>query len=164
DVFDPKSGEWKTLPNAPRYRDHFQAAVIDGKLYAVGGRRTSQATGQSFELTIPEVGVYNFATGQWNPLPPSSDLPTERAGCSKVTAGGKLIVLGGESGSQQKAHAEVELYDPVTGEWTSLPPMNTGRHGTQAIVYEGRIYIAAGSKTRGATEINSQELLQLPEW
>ncbi|NBB74601.1 MAG: galactose oxidase, partial [Bacteroidetes bacterium] len=80
-----------------------------------------------------------------------------------VSVGGHLLVLGGESGSQEPAHAEVEAFHPETGTWQSLAPMHTGRHGTQAIVHEGHLYIAAGSRTRGATEINSQERFTLPE-
>lgn len=163
DAFNPETGEWKQLPDAPRRRDHFQAGVIGDKLYAVGGRRTSQATENTFELTIPEVDRYDFSTGTWEALPPSSDLPTERAGSTTVTAGGRLIVLGGESGSQEAAHAEVEMFNPETGEWSTLAPMNQGRHGTQAVVHDGKIYIVAGSKTRGATEINSHEVFTLPE-
>lgn len=163
DAFDPQTGEWQKLPDAPRQRDHFQAAIVDGKLYAVAGRRTSYATKQSFELTIPEVDVYDFSTGKWSILPPSGNLPTERAGTTAITVGDKLIVIGGESGSQEAAHSEAEIYNPDTGKWEALAPLNVGRHGTQAIVYEGRVYIAAGSRTRGATEINSQEVFNIPD-
>lgn len=158
DEFDPATGEWTRLPDAPRPRDHFHAAVHDGKLYAVGGRRSSAATGQGFELTIPEVDVYDFATGTWVTLPPESNLPTERAGSTTVVLNGEIVVIGGESASQRPAHAEVEALDPTTGRWRALAPMNVGRHGTQAVLHGGKIYVAAGSKTRGADEINSQEV------
>ena len=158
DEFDPATGEWTRLPDAPRPRDHFHAAVHDGKLYAVGGRRSSAATGQGFELTIPEVDVYDFATGTWTTLPPESNLPTERAGSTTVVLNGEIVVLGGESASQRPAHAEVEALDPTTGRWRALAPMSVGRHGTQAVLHEGKVYIAAGSQTRGADEINSQEV------
>lgn len=163
DSFDPKTGEWEKLADAPRYRDHFQAAIIDGKLYAAGGRRSSQATGQTFQLTIPEIDVYDFSTGKWSPLHPGGDLPTERAGTTAISVGNNLIVIGGESGAQQLAHAEVEAYNTQSGEWQSLPKLNTGRHGTQAVIYDGKIFIAAGSKVRGAEEINSVEMLNIPE-
>ena len=64
DAFDPATGAWTQLPDAPRTRDHFQVAIVDDKLYAIGGRRSSAATGQTFELTVPEVDVYDFATGE----------------------------------------------------------------------------------------------------
>lgn len=161
DSFDPETETWERLPDIPRHRDHFQVAIVNDKLYAAGGRRTSQATGQVFELTIPEVDVFDFTVGTWEILPPSGDLPTERAGTTALSTQNRLIVIGGESSSQQPAHSEVEALDPSTGHWESLPPLNTGRHGVQAVLHNGRIYIAAGSQSRGADEINSQEVLDL---
>jgi hypothetical protein len=160
DAFDPRTGQWRRLPDAPRPRDHFQVGIIDGKLYAAGGRRSSAATGQVFQLTVPEVDVYDFASGRWSTLPPSANIPTMRAGSTTAVLDGKLIVIGGESG-QANAHAEVEAYDPQTGVWTSLAPLNEGRHATQAVLFEDRLYVAAGSRTRGATEINSHEVFTL---
>lgn len=161
DSYDPATNEWERLPDIPRHRDHFHAVVINDVLYLAGGRRTSFATGQVFDLTIPEVDVYDFQTGKWDNLPPSADLPTPRAGTSAVAFGDHLIVIGGESGTQSDAHSEVESFNTVTEEWVSLPPLITGRHATQAILYDNRIYTAAGSSVRGALEINSQEMLEL---
>jgi hypothetical protein len=36
DEFDPSTGQWKQLADAPHSRDHFHAAVIGDKLYAAG--------------------------------------------------------------------------------------------------------------------------------
>lgn len=158
DEFDPRTGTFRHLADAPRARDHFHAAVIGDKLYAVGGRRSSVATRQPFELTIAEVDVYDFQSGQWSTLPASANLPTPRAGCTAVVVDGRLLVIGGESGSQQAAHAEVEAYDPATLRWTTWAPLTVGRHAMQAIAHEDRVYVAAGSRTRGATEIDTQEV------
>ncbi len=163
DSFDPETSEWKKLADAPRNRDHFQLVVINDKLYAAGGRRSSQATGQTFELTIPEVDVYDIANNEWQPLPPSGDLPTERAGTSSLSLGEYLVVLGGESSSQTDAHAEVEALNTSSGKWHSLPSLSQGRHGTQAVKIDGKIHIAAGSKVRGAKEINSHEVYLIPD-
>jgi N-acetylneuraminic acid mutarotase len=158
DEYDPETGEWTRLPDAPRARDHFHAAILDGKLYAIGGRRTSAGTGQTFDLTVPEVDVYDFATRSWTTLPPESNLPTPRAGTTAVALNGEIVVIGGESGERQSAHADVEALDPASGRWRSLAPLDEGRHATQAVLHEGKVYVAAGSRTRGATEINSQEV------
>jgi N-acetylneuraminic acid mutarotase len=162
DAFDPRTNQWRALADAPRPRDHFHAVVADGRLYAVGGRRSSAATNEPFQLTVPEVDVYDIATNRWTTLPSASNLPTERAGTAAVVYDGRVVVLGGESGSQVPAHDEVEALDPRTGTWTSLPRMNQGRHGTQAVLHDGRIWIAAGSRVRGAAEINSQEVFPAP--
>jgi N-acetylneuraminic acid mutarotase len=163
DAFDPRTGEWERLPDIPRHRDHFQAAVIDDILYLAGGRRSSYATDQVFDLTIREVDVFDFQAGVWDNLPPSSDLPTERAGTATLATASHLIVLGGESMQLEEAHREVEAYNPRTETWTALPTMITGRHGVQAILHDDRIYIAAGSRLRGAGAVNSQEMLVLSE-
>lgn len=158
DAFNPKTGQWRRLPDAPRARDHFHAAIIDSKIYAAGGRRSSAATGQTFELTVPEVDVFNLATNTWSTLPATGNIPTPRAGAAVEVVRGKLVVLGGESGGQQLAHGEVEALDPATGTWAKLAPLSMGRHATQAILHDGRIYLASGSRTRGATEVDTQEI------
>lgn len=38
DEYDPATGTWTSLQDAPHARDHFHAAVIGNKLYAVAGR------------------------------------------------------------------------------------------------------------------------------
>ncbi|HLR32030.1 MAG TPA: kelch repeat-containing protein, partial [Fodinibius sp.] len=72
-------------------------------------------------------------------------------------------VLGGESDAQTEAHAEVEAFDTQAGEWHSMPSLNQGRHGTQAVILDGQIHIATGSKVRGADEIYSHEVFAIPD-
>jgi len=154
DEFDPATGKWTELPDAPHARDHFQAAVVGDKLYTAGGRDSGGA-GNFFAQTITEVDVYDFLTGKWSTL--LAKLPTGRAAPSVAVLGNEIIVMGGES-AQPDAHCDTEAFDVTTNTWRKLAPMVQGRHGTQAIVWKGRIYIAAGSKTRGEAEIDSQEV------
>lgn len=147
DAFDPATGRWEELPDAPHARDHFHAAVLDGKLYAAGGRRTSHDTGDTLSLTITAVDVYDFEAARWSTL--DAPLPTPRAGAGAVALGGRLLVMGGESARQVPAHAEVEAYDPRSGRWSALPPLPRGRHGTQATVLDEAVHVAAGSGDRG---------------
>ncbi|MEX0646717.1 MAG: kelch repeat-containing protein [Balneolaceae bacterium] len=163
DEFDPATNSWKELPDAPRARDHFQAAVADDKLVAAGGRRSGYQ-GQGFEATVAETDIYDFRTGTWSTLPsPDGDIPTERAGTAAIAAGGEVIIIGGESGSQNAGHNEAEALNPSTGVWRSLPSLQQGRHGTQAILSEGRLFIEAGSGNRGGgPELSSPEMLELP--
>jgi N-acetylneuraminic acid mutarotase len=161
DELDPATGTWQTLPDANFARDHFHAAVVGNKLYAAGGRRTSGATGQVFSLTVSEVDVFDFGTRQWLPYPNGmAPIPTQRGGTTVVVLGGEVVVIGGESANNagDLAHNQAEALNPATGTWRSLAPLNTGRHGTQALVYGEKIYIAAGSGKRGGTpELNSLE-------
>jgi len=161
DEFDPATGKWIILHDAPHGRDHFNAAVIGHELYLAGGRRTSAKTQQVIQLTVPEVDVYNFKTGAWRTLAADQNIPTMRAGCTTVAYKKMLLVIGGESAAQMESHHEVEAYDTKTGTWTKFPLLVTGRHDTGAICYKNKIYIAAGSANRGGgPDQNSIEVLE----
>ncbi|MDQ8180634.1 kelch repeat-containing protein [Pelagicoccus sp. SDUM812005] len=147
DSFDPETGEWEQLPDAPHARDHFQSAVLDGKLYLAGGRQTSRETDEVFSRTVAAVDVYDFATQTWTTL--GKDLPTPRAGNTTFSFGHKVIVIGGETGHSDTAHAEVEAYDVDAKDWTALPSLNRGRHGTGVAIIDCTIYTASGSGNRG---------------
>lgn len=153
DEYDPATNTWKVLPDAPRARDHFQAVIINDKLYVAGGRRSSASTGQVFDLTIPEVDVYDFANGSWSTLPAGSNLPIPRAGASNVVLDNEIIVVGGESGIQTEAHKETHALDVITNKWRRLADLETGRHGTGAIVSNKDIFIASGPGNRGGTPL-----------
>ncbi|PPU50004.1 ring canal kelch [Xanthomonas dyei] len=147
DAFDTKTQQWTQLADAPHARDHFHAAVIDGKLYAAGGRRSAHESGNTLAQTIPEVDIYDIQRGTWSVAPAA--LPTQRAGTAAIVRNGQLLIIGGESMRQVKAHGEVEAYDPARSTWTALAALPQGRHGTQAAAVGDDLYIVAGSGNRG---------------
>ncbi|NDK55802.1 malectin domain-containing carbohydrate-binding protein [Pontibacter fetidus] len=158
DEYDPATNTWKTMPDAPRARDHFHAAIVHNKLYLAGGRRSSYGTGETFSLTVPEVDVFDFATGTWQTLPAASNIPTPRAGTTTAVLGEEVIVIGGESVAQTQAHQEVEALNINNHTWRRLANLQQGRHGMQAIVNNNGIYVAAGSGQQGGEpELNTQE-------
>lgn len=165
DEYDPNTGKWRKLADAPRARDHFQAAVVDDKIYAVAGRRSSQATQQVFHLTVKEVDVYDPKKNTWSTLPsPVMDLPTPRAGNSVFTYENLLLVVGGETERRSPAHNEVEVLDPENGRWMIWPPLARGRHGTGVGLHEDYIYTCSGSGNRGGgPELLSTERFNIVE-
>lgn len=162
DAFNPATGDWKQLPDAPHARDHFHAAILDAKIYAVGGRLSGHEKGSPLGLQVEPMDVYDLTTGQWSTSP--SPLPTPRSGVTVVPFDGKVVVIGGESSSQLSAHARVEAYDPRTASWTRLQDVPVGRHGTQAVVIDNSIHVVAGSRNRGGgPELNDHWVLGIPE-
>ncbi|MDZ7848245.1 MAG: hypothetical protein U5L96_16645 [Owenweeksia sp.] len=153
DVFDPATNSWTTLPDAPHSRDHFHAAIVNDKLYALAGRRSGSLG--TFNDTEADVDVYDFNTGSWSTLP--NTLPTERAGNTVAVLGDEILVIGGEKYNGD-AEATTEALDVNTNNWRALADMNDGRHGTQAIVNNGGVYIASGSPVRGSGQLLSQEV------
>ena len=154
DEYDPQTGSWTPLADAPSARDHFHATVANGKLYVAGGR-LSGGPGGTFAPLIATVDVYDFATGAWSTLPSSGDLPTPRAGASTVTFQDNVVVIGGEGDGQ--AYATVEQLDPSTNLWSEISSLNHARHGTQAIVSGNGIFTAAGSPNQGGGRQRNME-------
>ncbi len=155
DEYDPSSGQWTELPDAPRARDHFHAAIVGHRLILAGGRNT--ALPNPFVNTIPEIDVYDFTSGLWTTL--EAGLPTERAGASVGVVGNELLVIGGESVWSSESRAETEVLDTLTGTWRSAADLVEGRHGTQAIVAQDRVWVAAGSGGRGGSpELSTLEV------
>lgn len=156
DVYDFKTKKWTELPDMPRYRDHFNAVIVHDKLYLAAGRISSGKTDEYFELTENKIDVFDFKSGAWTTL--ETTLPTERAGNAAIGVQDELIIAGGESSAQVKAHNEVEALNVLTGQWKSYPALNNGRHGTQLIKYKGSLYIASGCGNRGGNpELTSLE-------
>lgn len=160
DEFDPATGKWTTLADAPRPRDHVQVAVLDNKLYLAGGRLSTARINQVLNTVIKEVDVYDFKTGKWSTMDASNNLPTLRAGNTTVVYDNKILIIGGESDAHVEAHKEVEAFNPQTQKWEKLPMLHQGRHGTQAVSLNKKVFIAAGSANRGGgPELNDMEIL-----
>lgn len=151
DSYDPNSNQWKILPDAPRPRDHFHLALVHKKLYAIGGRTTSRNTNQTFELTVNEIDQYDLITEKWITLPKQCNIPTPRAGCMAAVINNEILIMGGESSFQEIAHSETEAFNTEKNTWHLLSHMKQGRHGTQAIVFQDKIYIAGGCGKRGGS-------------
>jgi hypothetical protein len=165
DELDLSTGIWRELPDAPRARDHFQAAIVGDKLYAVGGRRSWAARKETFNHVEARVDVYDFKAGIWVTLPsPAGDLPVPRAGTMSIAVGRHLIVAGGESLAQSTAHADNHALDTVTGTWVAWPPFARGRHGSGVIRLGKGLCVASGSGNRGGSpELDSVEMLDLTD-
>lgn len=159
DCYDPETGTWETLTKAPNLRDHFSAIVVDDKLYCIGGRNSSIHNPGNFEAffyaTNPFVDVYDFKTAAWQTLKNQLPFPTAAGGI--ISLNNCILYMGGE-GSQLQAYNLTQCLDIKSGEWKQLSPINTGRHGSNAILYKNNIYFAAGSGNRGGGNMNSIEV------
>jgi N-acetylneuraminic acid mutarotase len=145
DRYNPKTRKWTRLPDMPRPRDHFQAAILNGKFYAVGGRDTT------IDAITRKVDVYDLSNldgSTWRSR--NTALPTARAGFATAVLGRRILVIGGEDSGG--AYDTVEAYYPATNSWRSLESMPTARHGIQAVVCDGGVYIAAGGTVQGGTD------------
>jgi hypothetical protein len=163
DEYNPATGEWKTLEDAPNARDHFQAVVSDDKLYAFAGRNSSRLTGEDMSRTIRHGNVYNFKTHAWEAVTNKLAIPTKRAGDFAFAWKGQVIIGGGESANAELAQNEVEVFDTKSQTWSKWPNLNTGRHGSGFALIGDYLYTASGcGKPGGQPELTSIERLKLP--
>ena len=163
DEYDPKTGEWRVLPNAEFARDHVQAAVLKDKLYVFGGRTSRQRTDEVMSLLTEYGEVFDFQSGQWQAVTKKLSLPNTRAGNMLAVWGDEIIVGGGETHRQVPAHAEIDVYNTATGLWSRWPDNIEGRHGTGFVIVGDYLYTASGSGNRGGgPELTSIERLKLP--
>ena len=153
DEYDPTTNTWRILSDAPNDRDHVQAIVFDDKLYLVAGKQTN--LGGNLNATVANVDVFDFDTETWSTLP--NPIPTPRGGSSLALLGNEILAIGGENvfGDGLNKTEALNLDDNT---WRFLPNLNQGRHGTQAIVNNGVVYIATGSPIIGGGNSNSQEV------
>ena len=142
DVYDPDANGWTSLPDMPRARDHFHAAVVGDTMYAIGGRAGDPQSPFVFN------DAYSFTTGTWTTG--LARLPTARGGYASAVVQGHVVVIGGEGGGE--VFSTVEAYDPASDTWRTLADMPTARHGIQAVVWRGKIFVAGGGAVAGGGE------------
>lgn len=159
DEYDPITGTWRVLPDAPNARDHFSAVMIGNELVAASGRQT--ALPNPAANPVQAVDIYDFQSGQWRSGAP---IPTVRGGAVSMAYGVDVIVAGGEINTSGSALSVVEAYDIVTDAWRTLPALMTGRHGSGGGVSGRRMFMLSGaSSIGGATETQDAETLLLPD-
>jgi N-acetylneuraminic acid mutarotase len=138
DVYDPATSTWSAAAPLATRRNAAAAAVVDGKLYVIGGR--APGIRASDQTSLASVEVYDPATNTWRAGP---DLPQARSGAAAVALGGKVYVLGGES-TPGGVRNTVSRLDPATGSWTELAGMPFSAHGLAAVVVDEAIVVMGG--------------------
>lgn len=158
DSYDLETNKWETLTDAPHIRDHFYSVIANDKLYNIGGRITSvhypDKFNAFFESTISYNDYYDFKEGKWYTLQQPLPIPTAAGGIVKMD--NHIVYIGGESG-KAKAHSETQCLDLTTNQWKQLQELQTPRHGSGVILYNGEVFFAAGSPNRGGGNLNTIE-------
>ena len=162
EVFDPTTKSWQARADAPTARNSSASAVIDEKIYVVGGRNVvKNADGTAQQVNVPNLEVYDPKIDRWETRKP---MPQAQGGLAATSLNGKLYVFGGEQWvPEQKVFAESWVYDPTTDVWEALPPLPTPRHGLGASTVGNRIFVfGGGTKTGGDAATTIHEVLVLP--
>jgi hypothetical protein len=117
---------WKTMAPMPTARIDPGLAVLNGKIYAIGGYNGFST------LNINE--MYDPATNTWVTKKPS---PTTQAVVTAVL-NNKIYYMGGSIDGVN------QVYDQATDSWEIKHPMPTPRSALSASVVNGKIYLIGG--------------------
>jgi N-acetylneuraminic acid mutarotase len=145
-VYDPKTNTWEQRTPMPTARNHHFSAVVNGKLYMIGGRLGSGGAGAASATDVNE--EYDPATNVWTIKTP---MPTPRSGGGDAVYNGRIIAAGGELTTRQfsATYRAVEAYNPANDTWLILPSMPQAKHGGGVAVVGNRLYLASGALTVG---------------
>lgn len=136
-VTDAKAAEnsWQTLASMPTERHGFGVAVVNGKIYAIGGYNYGSGI-----LGINE--EYDPATNTWAT---KKSMPTPRSRFGIAVYQNKIYIIGGEINTTgDRSTAANEVYDPMTDTWEIKASMPTPRYSLDANVVSGKIYLIGG--------------------
>ena len=132
--YDPVRNVWESWPPLPVTVHHATAAVVDNRLFVVGGYSGGRVQWTPLETVYEFVGE----RGVWEARAP---MPTPRGGLAVAVLGGRLHALGGSAARVTNAH---EVYDPATNRWTTANAMPTARDHLAAVGFQGRVWALGG--------------------
>jgi len=139
---------WTTLEPMPTARAGIGVAVVDGKIYAIGGSYDS----------LGETEEYDPATNTWTK---KTSMPTPRMWVGIAVVENKIYAIGGDSGSWTSDITPTnvnEVYDPATDTWETLTPMPTKRMAVSANVVDRKIYVIGGGQRAPNTNFDVNEV------
>jgi hypothetical protein len=141
ELYDPATGRWTPTGSLNTPRAAFTATLLaTGEVLVAGGVDESDATLLSAELYDPATETWSF----------TGDLI---AGHLLHTAtplqDGRVLVAGGWADDWfQMAASSVDLYDPITGTWSSGARLNLGRAWhTATTLPGGEVLVVGGGRT-----------------
>ena len=137
------ANEWRVISELPTQRKGFSTAVVDGKIYLIGGTLFEHDRNGPFGMSLVE--VYHPQTNTWQRL---TDMPTARSGTKAAVVDGKIYVLAGYVGQDHQGAKDlkvVEMYDPQTDTWVRKGDMSRRRAAFGIGVVAGKLYAIGGT-------------------
>lgn len=133
---------WASKAPMQEARGGLGVAVVNGKIYAIGGSTVQDIVGTNEEYD-PAIDNWTFR----KPMPTPRDFFATAVYQSKIYCIGGATKNGGTTGIN-------EVYDPATDMWQTKAPMPTARYELHANVVNGKIYLIGGANSTDVTGIN----------
>ncbi|GJQ73303.1 putative BTB And C-terminal Kelch [Trypoxylus dichotomus] len=131
ECYDFKEERWYQVAEMPTRRCRAGLAVINGKVYAVGGFNGS--------LRVRTVDVYDASLDQWSSC---ANMEARRSTLGVAVLGNCIYAVGGFDGSTGLNTAE--KFDPRIQEWSTIAAMSTRRSSVGVGVLNNLLYAVGG--------------------
>jgi N-acetylneuraminic acid mutarotase len=151
-VYGIAEDTWRDgIPLPSPQGEHVQA-VVDGRIYIIGGRIPMHVDAGNFHEYIDTTRHWMFdpAVGRWQERKSAS---IARNSAAAAVIDGEIYVVGGrqnlfqDDGSQlQHNVTELEIYDPRTDSWRRAAPMPLAQGGLAAAAVNGKLYAFGGEQ------------------
>ena len=148
--------DWELITQLPTEREGFATAVVENKVYLIGGSLYEDVIlGNPIDRGpwgLSTVEEYDTQTNLWRRR---ADMPTPRTTARAAVVDGIIYVFGGYSGKDNKIWnmklpVAVEAYNPKNDSWTRKKDMPVSRISFELGVVAGRVYLIGGSTGVGA--------------
>jgi N-acetylneuraminic acid mutarotase len=148
---DATENSWVSKEPMREARGGLGVAVVNGKIYAIGG----STEGGKWPVTNEFVSTneeYDSATDTWTYREP---MPTSRYGFGITVYQNKIYCIGGKTG--EGVTGVNEVYTPETDSWETKEPMPEAGWLLQANCANGKIYLIGGYPSRALNEVYDPE-------
>jgi hypothetical protein len=137
EVYDPETDSWTTKAPIPIATAEYPSAVVDNKIYVIGGLPSSSNLNQ----------IYDVETDMWSQG--ASSPSSIRYGAAGATTGVnalKRIYVLGETWDlwEDEPSSTVRVYDPASDRWTFGANMPTTRLNFRVAVVNDMLYAIGG--------------------
>jgi len=135
-----RAATWTRKADMPTPRFGQGTAVVNDKIYAIGGVATETAWLNGKALAAVE--QYDLATDTWTR---KADLSAPRGYVNRPlpVVEGRIYLIGGG----HNATARVDIYDPVTDTWSRGADMPTARQNVAMVTWKNKIYTFGGIRS-----------------
>ena len=137
ELLDTINGCWYTCNNLPSPHNRLKAAIMNDKLYLLGG------FDEDHELS-PQVFVALLDTLSTHQLNWQSAPNTAWYGSAPVVLNNKLLTVGGADLVQKCYTSEVCIFNPSTGQWKHLTNIPVARGAPAAVGVANNILVIGG--------------------
>jgi N-acetylneuraminic acid mutarotase len=143
EVYDPKTNSWAAGANIPNHVEGYASAVLQNKIYIIGGRIEEPPIGWHGVNTTQ---IYDPATDKWTngACLPQTAVSAVACATNGSMAPKRIYVFAGFDEIGQRELNQV--YDPVTDEWTAGAKQSFYGYGEVAVAdLNDVMYVIGGS-------------------